>query len=267
MDASILLGDRSEITIDAESLGANNMRLCHGHDRYELYYLKSGNRILFADGCFHLVRAGDLFLIPPGMRHRTIDVDGGYEKLVIMLPCSVVPMDIGAPLRIVRPTEADAKELLKAAEELVRLIYTPDLKNTARCMVLVMQILSYALSLPQCKETPIASPALGRVADILNYIEEKFNEKLSLSLIAEHFFISEYYLCRIFKEYTGRTVNEYVTSLRLETAERLLTHGESVRSVIKACGFGSEATFARLFREKNGCCAKEFQKKKRSFAK
>ena len=263
MDAEIELGDNGAILVNAERVRANNMRTCHSHGVYELYYLIEGNRILFADGRFYLIREGDLFLIPPGMRHRTMDMDGGYEKIVIMLPCALVPRAAPEELRIVRPTDARASALRRAAEEVARLSRLSDLASQAQSLSCVMQLLSAALSLPPCAEAPIASPALGRVSDILNYIEESYTKKITLALLAERFFISEYYLCRIFKEYTGVTVNDYVTNLRLEKASRLLSEGIGVRDAGRACGFGSEAAFAKAFRQKNGCCAKQFQMQRR----
>lgn len=264
MDTKIELGENGTILVNAECVKANNMRVCHSHGVYELYYLREGNRILFADGCFYLIRPGDLFLVPPGMRHRTMDMDGGYEKIVIMLPCALVPRAVGAELRIVRPADARASSLCCIAEELDRLSRLSDLASQAQSLACVMQLLSAVLSLPPCAEAPIASPALGRVSDILNYIEESYTKRMTLSSLAERFFISEYYLCRIFKEYTGVTVNDYVTNLRLEKAACLLSAGISVREASRACGFGSEAAFAKAFRQKNGCCAKQFQMKLRS---
>ncbi len=260
MDISIALCDGTEILIDAQSLAANNMRLCHSHERYELYYLKRGNRVLFADGHFYLLREGDLFLIPPKMRHRTLDEGGGYEKLVLMLPPALLASGAESALRIVRPAGAE-KEIPALADRILQAARDDALAGRAECLACVMRLIFYALSLPQCREAPIASPALGKIAEVLDYIEECYAEKISLSLLSERFFISEYYLCRIFKQYTGQTVNEYLTKLRLRAAERRLLQGEGVHGVWRACGFGSVAAFTRVFRQKNGCSAGEFAKR------
>ena len=264
MDAKIELGDNGEILVNVECVKANNMRVCHSHGEYELYYLRAGRRILFADGSFYLIRAGDIFLVPPGMRHRTMDMDGGYEKIVIMLPRALVPRAARAELRIVRPVDARASLLRQIAEDLDRLSRLSDPASQAQCLACVMQLLSSVLSLAPCAEAPIASPALGRVSDILNYIEEGYAKRITLASLAQRFFISEYYLCRIFKEYTGVTVNEYVTNLRLEKAAVLLSSGIGVGEAGRCCGFGSEAAFAKAFRQKNGCSAKQFQMKLRA---
>jgi AraC-like DNA-binding protein len=258
MDATIELGDHAEILINAERLKANNMRTCHSHGVYELYYLIEGNRILLADGSFYLIRKGDLFLIPPGMRHRTLDENGGYEKLVIMLPCAFLPKDADRSLRIVRPTEHQTHALKSDAEEILRRMYSEDFFDRIHCLSAVMRLMLSVFHLPLCNEPPVASPALGKVSAILSYMEENYMQKITVSSLAERFFISDYYLCRIFKAYTGRTVNEYLSQLCVEAAEHLLLQGASLHNVWRGCGFGSESSFARVFRQKNGCSAGQF---------
>ena len=258
MDKTIELGDHAVIMINAERLKANNMRTCHSHGVYELYYLIEGNRILFADGSFYLIREGDLFLIPPGMRHRTLDENGGYEKLVIMLPAALLPKGAEGMLRIVRPSEAETRELKADAETILRRMASSDFSDRIACLSAILRLMLSALTLPPCIEPPVASPALGKVSAILSYMEENYAQKITISSLAERFFISDYYLCRIFKAYTGRTVNEYLSQLRIEAAERLLLKGTSLHNVWRGCGFGSESSFARAFRQKNGCSAGQF---------
>lgn len=260
MDYSLALGDHTVIDINAERLNANNMRVCHSHSTYELYYLLKGTRILFADGSFYLVRAGDLFLVPPGMRHRTLDEGGGYEKLVVMLPSALIPQGAENTFRIVRPA-VDAAASIRRDGDLVFLGPPTDFSGQARCFSAIVRLLCEVLTLPQCAEAPVASPAFGKVSQILDYMEKSYGQKISVSSIAERFFISDYYLCRIFKEYTGRTVNEYLTELRTEAAEHLLLQGVPLPSVRRACGFGSDSSFNRVFRQKNGCSAGQFLKK------
>ena len=253
MEAKIELSDGSEIKINSERVRANNMKLCHSHSLYELYFLTEGERYLYAENRFYLLRRGDIFLMPPGVMHRTLDAGGGgYSKFVVMLPRSLVPKCSGQPYRIVRPSGGYSEELFSLAKK-------AEETGEAGRFAAVMKLLSASVELPMCSEEAVSSPAIGRVGEILGYLDEHYTERVSLTSLSERFFISEYYLCRLFKEYTGRTLNEYVSHLRVERAKLLLSGGVAVSRVWRMSGFGSESSFTRVFREKVGCSAREWK--------
>ena len=247
--------DGGEISFTHERVLANNMRNCHAHQAYELYFLTEGERYLYAEGGFYKLRAGDIFIASPGIMHRTLDASGGYSKFVVMLPKSFVPKSFSEPVRIVRMSQS---ELSSAVREIA---------DAERCesdhlwLVIVMRLLSSVLSLPRCGEPAVESPSLGRISEILDYLETNFTEKISLTHLSERFYISEYYLCRLFKEYTGRTLGEYLSSLRVERAKLLLSEGMPISRVWRESGFGSESSFTRVFRESCGVSAREWRNK------
>lgn len=126
----------------------------------------------------------------------------------------------------------------------------------------ILRLLNAVLTLPIYNEETVSSPVIGRVGEILNYLDEHYTEKITLTSLSERFYISEYYLCRLFKEYTGRTLNEYISHLRVEKAKLLLSDRVSVSRAWKMAGFGSESSFNRIFRERVGCSAREWKHKK-----
>ena len=252
METKIELLDGAEIKINSERVMANNMKLCHSHSHYELYFLTEGERYLYAENRFYLLHRGDIFLMPPGIMHRTLDSGGsGYSKFVVMLPKSVIPRHPASDLRIVRLTSELADELLAAVESVSC--------GEGDAFLLVIRLLSAAQNLPMYAEETVSSPAIGRVGEILKYIDEHFAEKISLSSISERFYISEYYLCRLFKEYTGRTLNEYLSEVRIERAKLLLSDGVAVSRAWRDAGFGSVSSFDRVFRKRVGCSAREWK--------
>jgi len=62
--------------------------------------------------------------------------------------------------------------------------------------------------------------------------------------------ISRTYLYQKVKEATGQTINDYINTLRLEEARRLLgTTNGLIETIAEMCGY-NKSTFYRLFREK-----------------
>lgn len=61
-----------------------------------------------------------------------------------------------------------------------------------------------------------------KVSEVASYISEHYDTASSLDTVAQHFYISKSYLSRIFKEFTGYTVNEYINLNRIQQAQNLL---------------------------------------------
>ena len=57
-------------------------------------------------------------------------------------------------------------------------------------------------------------------------------------------------MCRIFKEYTGFTITEYVNTLRIKKATQILeTSNLSISDVAAELGFESASYFKRIFKK------------------
>ena len=57
---------------------------------------------------------------------------------------------------------------------------------------------------------------------IRDYLDTHYTEKVSLDALADQFFISEFYLTRVFKEQFGVSINTYVLNLRITKAKQML---------------------------------------------
>jgi YesN/AraC family two-component response regulator len=61
--------------------------------------------------------------------------------------------------------------------------------------------------------------------------------------------VSPYYLSRFFKEATGFTFVEYLNSVRIKEAKRLLERSSmKVKLISRKVGFGSVTHFGRVFK-------------------
>lgn len=89
----------------------------------------------------------------------------------------------------------------------------------------------------------------------MRLIIENIDTKLSLKYMAKELATSPYHLCRVFSEYTGRTISEHLTALRLRTAlDRILDQpADRLLDIALDVGFSSPSHFAHLFRQHFGC--------------
>lgn len=104
----------------------------------------------------------------------------------------------------------------------------------------------------------------NKISDVIEYINQNLNKKLSLDSVANATFVSKYYLCHIFRATVGMTVGEYITFTRLSKAKQLLrTTEDSISDISFATGFESFAYFSKVFREHEGITPSECRKKSR----
>jgi two-component system response regulator YesN len=87
----------------------------------------------------------------------------------------------------------------------------------------------------------------------VQYIENHYARPLSLASVAEYCEISSGYLSRAFSEYVGTSFNDYLNSIRLETAQHMLTEGHhSVKEIAYAVGYHDPNYFSRIFKKFKG---------------
>jgi len=92
-----------------------------------------------------------------------------------------------------------------------------------------------------------------KVKRILDYIEKHFSSDLSLETIADIFNMHKVYLSRIFKNATGKTVNEYVREVRIQHAKKLLEDTYlTVNEIAAMTGFNTPQTFYNIFHQSEG---------------
>ena len=88
------------------------------------------------------------------------------------------------------------------------------------------------------------------------------NESLSLDYIAGELALSKMQLYRKIKELLGQTPTEYIRSIRLKHAEKLLkTTSKTVLEIRYLCGVNNKAYFYREFAKKYHDTPNEYRKK------
>lgn len=96
--------------------------------------------------------------------------------------------------------------------------------------------------------------------DILDYISEHFNEKISLSDLAQRCFYNPAYFSRLFKKTFNMSFTDYIMDLRLKRCCELLKNSDyTIDRIIKECGFSDRNTFYERFKNKYGCTPSEYR--------
>lgn len=98
------------------------------------------------------------------------------------------------------------------------------------------------------------------VEEAKKYIRENYAKDISLDDVSGQVDVSPYYFSRLFREETGETFLEYLTSLRIERAKELMKDiGISIKEVCAEVGYSDPNYFSRLFKKAVGLTPTEYR--------
>ena len=102
-------------------------------------------------------------------------------------------------------------------------------------------------------------------SEVVAYMERHLTQRIDLERLCEEFFVSKNTLYRAFRESFGTTVNQYLTTLRVERAKRLLTETEmTIAEVATAVGIEDYHYFCRVFARRTGTSPGAFRRDARA---
>lgn len=111
---------------------------------------------------------------------------------------------------------------------------------------------------------PIDVPAdqkayFGKLTAAIHYVERHFSEPLAMTDLAAKADLSPAQFNRLFKELLKMTPSEYLLSLRIHEAQRLLTQSTTnIVEVAMKTGFYDQSHFTKKFRAATGLTPREF---------
>lgn len=105
------------------------------------------------------------------------------------------------------------------------------------------------------------SPESTQVYMIREYIRAHYDDPyLSTKEISEYIMLSASYACTIFKNETGRTLNQYLTEYRMEKAKQFLADPRgTITNIAARCGYNDSNYFGKAFKKYTGLSPSEYR--------
>lgn len=101
---------------------------------------------------------------------------------------------------------------------------------------------------------------LQRLRDIITFIEEHYNQEISLEDVAKSATICKSECCRFFKKHMGMTIFDYILYVRIQNSLPLLTNADSITEVASTVGFSSPSYYSQIFKRYMKCTPMEYKK-------
>lgn len=103
------------------------------------------------------------------------------------------------------------------------------------------------------------------VARTIKYIAEHFNEKITVKLLTDLFFVSESYLLHMFKDEIGISLNDYLTNYRIEIAKKLLKESKyKIYEVASMVGYRDFKYFSQVFKKVVGMSPSQYDEQQKN---
>jgi len=250
----------------------------HDHDFAELAYILSGKgRYLVNDKEFD-VEAGDLVICNPGVKHThiitnpkepTIEFISGFTDFHFknMAVNSIQLKDGGYILHTTSELKQEISmhcyAMIAEREGNKSGRYFMFKTHLMQMLLLVMREIDDAECCEQkgCNfETYNKNYAVNR---IINYLNENYEQKISLEQIAHNMYLSPVYISKIFKEETGESPINYLIKIRLERAKEILLEDDdkSIKSIANNVGYDDVYHFSKLFKKYYGISPLYYKKR------
>ena len=99
------------------------------------------------------------------------------------------------------------------------------------------------------------------VESIVAYIQENYDQDLSLTALSQQVFLSVPYLSTIFREEYGKPLKQFINETRIEKAKEFLAEpGYQIAEVAEKVGYDKVHAFLRLFKEYTGMTPGQYRK-------
>lgn len=241
----------------------------HWHESGELLYCLSGElEVTFPNQTFKLT-AGDLLFINSNMVHSSRSPVPGH-CLAIQFPLEYLQTETEGEYgqRFLFDVTPDVQNqgIADLLEEIITQFKAGSLSQhlfvKSKILALLAELCeSYTIPAAQIQDVK-SLKHLERLKIVNEYIQEHFQEELSIQEVAAAFNYNASYFSRFYKKYMGITYSDYLTSLRLEAAYRSLRDTDAtILEIAYLSGFATVKAFYNSFKKNYGLSPQQYRVK------
>lgn len=97
----------------------------------------------------------------------------------------------------------------------------------------------------------------------IEFMEENYSQKLSLAMVADKTFVSQWHLSKLLNKHEEKSFSDILNQIRIRHAKELLKDPAlRIADISEMVGFLDVAHFSRVFKKQEGISANEYRNKK-----
>lgn len=236
--------------------------LSHFHKEIEIAVVLRGSVNILCNSVHFVAKEGDICLFLPGEIHSFSTTE--YNHLYILkinAGNSVEHIDWSAyrlDSNLIPANTEWNRTLRTGIDHIVFEMYAKKegyayVANAAANQVIVEILRSGRVEKMDNYDHKWHQSAVLMLQKINEYVENHYDETISLMDVAAFCNFSKYYFAHLFRKITGTTFYEYLTSFRLKKTLTLLVDTEDkIADIAQSCGFFSSRSYYRSFLKEYG---------------
>lgn len=253
--------------ISSAKYGGDWHSVQHTHNCSELFYVIEGQGQFLIENQTYPVSANDLVIVNPNVLHTEVSLNASPLRYIVLgvegLELTVDSDDNNTNFCILNIKNI-RETILQYFQNMLTEIETKKTGYELICQDL-MEILIVLLGRQtnfSTMLTPVTKKTSRLCGSAKRYIDNHYQENITLDQLAEICHVSKYHLAHAFTEEYGISPINYLISKRLSEAEHLLrTTDFSLSLISNTTGFSSPSYFAQIFKKQRGFSPTEFRKK------
>lgn len=246
----------------------------HYHAFHKILIFQSGSVSYHVEGRTYDLMPDDIVFVPAGVVHRPVFHDASvYERIIIYISGHFLDTyqeescDLSLCLKeahqkkshVLRLPSFAAARIARIVQELEHSLDAKEYANAfyQRLLFLELMVKLNRAALSDNIEYLSTTSSNGKMLHVIDYLNAHLTDDITIDFLADHFYLSRYHLMHSFKEETGCTIGNYLTTKRLLLARDQILQGEPITTVCYACGFHNYSTFSRAYRKHFGHSPRE----------
>ena len=235
----------------------------HAHDFLELSILLSGESFYEIDDKTHYLNTETILVLNPGVEHMEYTKEG-MENLQIHI--GLRHFNFSGYQRDFLPLETNIIQLgdykdqfFETCHEIIseRNEAKPGYELVLKALVFKLIVYLFRDDRTSLSEERLLVSHQEKqkfVNEIKLYIENHYDEELTLDHIAHEFYTNSTTLSRSFKQFAGDTPINYLINYRLEKARNLIQVNPtlSIKDIAQSVGYEDSLYFSKLFKKQFG---------------
>ncbi|MBE6667676.1 MAG: helix-turn-helix domain-containing protein [Ruminococcaceae bacterium] len=267
MQAFYEKGSKDLYCRDSEVSGGTIGYTSHLHYQIELAMIFDGHTHITVDSAEYDALSGDAFVVFPNQIHSFTTVK--RESYVLLkinpdyIPELLPLISSSLPKSAVIKGAANDRELAYLVKEISNVYHKDEPFKDAILRGLVLVFLSKVMRRLELSEASAVD--YHAVGIIMDYCNKNYNKPLSLGILSKELHLNKYYISHVISEKLNIGFNDYINSLRVSNACKLLVKSDrTVTEISEAVGFNTMRTFNRAFMKQMSCTPSEYRQKKRN---
>lgn len=223
----------------------------HFHRTAEIIFVLEGTATAICDGKSYPLKPGCILFIAPELVHKFINSSDPYYSQILQIDPNLLVGDISMTDNIpIHPVYEDP-EHKNIAWALMDTAVKRKLELDQDMLILLTSAIARAL----LKDIPMRerNKSGKSVMRILEYCQANFREPISVAQMSRELYLSPSYISHTFSNILGTSFPEYINTLRINEAIRLLTETEySVTEIAARSGYTTTRNFHGVFTKHMG---------------